>query len=101
MGKQTEILDAHLAAPYRGRRCPHHEAPMTWLVLESLHMPKFFRLHSKARWDSMPADKRYWDKVVKECVNRNEANTLLDELREKVTAARKGKIFEKGIIPHG
>jgi len=42
---------------------------MIWLVLESLHMPKFFRLHSKAKWDSMPADKRYWYKVAKECVS--------------------------------
>jgi hypothetical protein len=62
---------------------------MAWLVLQSVAMPKIFRLHFKAKWDSMTKHERFWDKVVKECATRDEANTVLDELRQMAKAARK------------
>jgi hypothetical protein len=69
---------------------------MIWLVLESVAMPNWYSLHSKAKWDSMTKHERFWHKVVRECANRDEANTVIDEFRLKAKAARKGKIFAKG-----
>jgi hypothetical protein len=69
---------------------------MVWLVLESVAMPNWYRLYSKAKWDSMTKHERYWHKVVKECATRDEANVVLDELRQKAKAALKGKVFAKG-----
>jgi hypothetical protein len=40
---------------------------MIWLVLESVAMPNWYRLHSKAKWDSLTKHERFWDTVVKEC----------------------------------
>ena len=60
---------------------------MAWLVLESLAMPNWYRLHSKAKWDSMTKHERCWDKVVKECATRDEANAGLDELHKKTKTA--------------
>jgi hypothetical protein len=64
---------------------------MVWLVLESVAMPNWYRLHSKGKWDSMTEDERSWHKVVKECATRDEANTVLEELRRKAEVAGKSK----------
>jgi hypothetical protein len=70
---------------------------MVWLVLEWVVIPGIFGLHSKAKWDSMSANDRYWSKVVKECATRDEANTVLDECREKARQACQGIDRRRGL----
>ena len=56
---------------------------MKWLVLESLMWPGAFRLHSEPKWDGMmPRERQLW-KVIKVCVDRDEANSVIDEVKAK------------------
>jgi hypothetical protein len=53
---------------------------MVWLGLETVAMPNCYRLHSKAKWDTLTKHERFWHKVAKECASKDEANTVMSSL---------------------